>query len=116
VSAVCCLLSAGQNCDTPVTLTLAQAFLSIVLESDSDLDINIYELKSGVKSKRLVGWCGQAGCDMGYASQSFAERFAYKGMGIGYSGFNGVEGKLGKEYINITGSTTIPVLPLSLSL
>jgi len=90
--------------------------LRIDLESEDgkDLDIALFDLDHpdfGTTGKALVLWCAQNirddGGNCGFLGQSTYQEFGdYNGMTIEYSGYNGVGGKRGNEYIRIQGMTT----------
>ncbi|RUM71359.1 MAG: hypothetical protein DSZ08_03150, partial [Sulfurovum sp.] len=69
--------------------------LHINLVSDKDVDIRLY----GVNNDKIVHW------PYGILSFPREESKAYKNVTITYSGFNGVDGKKGNEYITIAKTT-----------
>jgi len=71
--------------------------LKITLTSDKDVDIRIY----GENDYKIVHW------PRGLLHSSVAGSATYKGVNVQYSGFDGVNGQQGHEYINIVG--TLPV-------
>lgn len=71
--------------------------LNITLESTADLDIQLY----GADGTIIVGW-NPKGLLFGPALQDID----YHGMHIVWSGYNGVNGSKGNEFIKIEGATT----------
>ena len=71
--------------------------VEINLTSDKDLDIQLY----GVDGTAIASW-KPTGLMAGATKQSIM----YHDMNITWSGYNGVNGHKGHEYINITGDTT----------
>jgi len=69
--------------------------LKISLVSDKDVDIRLY----GENSDKIVHW------PHGMLSRSFLETKSYKNVPVTYSGYNGVDGKKGHEFIKITSTT-----------
>jgi hypothetical protein len=59
------------------TIPVGQVGLTIKLEAATDLDINIYDYSGGVKVKRVVGYCGTAGCDLGTCTQTHTSMHKY---------------------------------------
>jgi hypothetical protein len=95
------------------TIPDEQVGLTITLEADTDIDINIFDQnRSDTKSEntRIVGYCGETGCTPGLLAGPGRESMIYSGMQITYSGFNGVDEQQGHEYVRIQGPTTIPIL------
>lgn len=85
-----------------------QIDLIVQLASEEDLDITIHDLDDTTEyaeGKTIVGWC-KTPCNKGLLAASFSEAVNYQGMQISYSGYNGVEGQKGNEYIRIIGTTT----------
>eukprot|EP00658_Telonema_sp_P-2_P016722 TRINITY_DN16483_c0_g1_i4.p1 TRINITY_DN16483_c0_g1~~TRINITY_DN16483_c0_g1_i4.p1 ORF type:complete len:487 (-),score=154.67 TRINITY_DN16483_c0_g1_i4:108-1568(-) len=72
-----------------------QAIL-VHLRSEEDIDLRLYEADG--EERNLVGW--PAGVIAGHGLQSLR----YRGSLIKWSGYNGVNGKLGHEYIQISGA------------
>ncbi len=69
--------------------------LKINLLSDKDVDIRLY----GKSNRKIVHW------PKGLLRHGFEETKNYKGVAVTYSGYNGVNGELGHEFINIEKST-----------
>ena len=69
--------------------------LRISLTSDEDVDIRLY----GANDEKIVHWPG------GLLNRSSAQTEPYKGAAVTYSGYGGVEGNRGHEFIEVTGST-----------
>ena len=70
--------------------------LRIYLLSDNDVDIRLY----GSHNDKIVHW------PKGILNNAAAESKSYKGMTITYSGYNGMDGQKGHEFIELIG--TIP--------
>ena len=68
----------------------------IELNSDQDVDIQLFDKETGTA---IVAW------PMGMLSGPWAESTEYKGLEYEYSGYNGVNGEYGHEYIRINGVT-----------
>ena len=71
--------------------------VEIMLKSDKDLDIQLY----GKDGTAIVSWSPK-----GLLSGPKKQTITYKGMNITWSGYNGVNGHKGHEYIKIKGMTT----------
>ncbi len=69
--------------------------LHIDLKSDNDVDIRLY----AQNGDKIVHWPN------GILSSSNKESAKYKNSLVTYSGYNGVDGKRGHEYIEVQGST-----------
>jgi hypothetical protein len=69
--------------------------LKIVLESDVDVDVQLYD-----GTTALVQWPDGQLSGAGEASMT------YKGMTITWSGYNGVDGLLGHEFITVEGEVS----------
>jgi len=85
----------------------------VYLNSQSDLDINIYDLSETSRfseGKAIVNFCfrPQDNCGVIGGSPS-AQETNYKGMRILYSGFQGDGQNFGNEYIEILGETTVDI-------
>lgn len=80
------------------------------LGSDQDLDIVLYDLEAthtDGSDKAIVAFCAADGCNRGVLGmERTASSATYNGMTISYSGFGGVDGQAGKEFIRISGETT----------
>ena len=76
------------------------------LESDADVDIEIYH-----GDKAIVAWkCASKPSHSSPCLDSmFAATVDYEGMTLSYSGFNGVNGQAGHEFIKIEGKLTQPL-------
>ncbi len=71
--------------------------IRIDLTSPEDVDIQIIDKQSGTE---IVAWPN------GILNGAGRETTTYQGMEITYSGYNGVGGQLGNEYITIKGEVT----------
>merc|ERR1711959_748946 len=71
----------------------------IDLNSKKDVDL---ELWHAAKKIAVVAW------SKGKLDSAGKSKIKYEGTNIGYSGWNGVKGKSGHEWIRITGTTTVP--------
>ena len=70
--------------------------LEVSLKSDKDIDIQLY----GADGTAIIAW------PKGLLHGSRKDTITYNGMNIEWSGFSGVNGKAGHEYIKISGKTT----------
>jgi len=70
--------------------------IEISLKSDKDIDIQLY----GKDGTAIIAY------PKGLLNGPRQDTVSYNGMTIEWSGYNGVGGKLGHEYIKITGKTT----------
>ena len=75
--------------------------LNIVLNSMVDVDVQLY----GEDGTAIVKWAASSQ-DKGLLSGSSKQSVNYKGMHIEWSGYNGVDGQKGNEYIKVTPQTT----------
>ena len=83
----------------------------VYLSASSDVDIQIFDKDDTSKfpeGKAIVAWCANAKtCNIGtLGSAEGAGSATYRTMKLGYSGYGGVNGQPGKEYITIDGKTT----------
>ncbi|KAK3248070.1 hypothetical protein CYMTET_42452 [Cymbomonas tetramitiformis] len=83
----------------------------VYLEAMSDVDIQLYDLDDTSKfseGKAVIAWCEPAStCNIGVlGSEAGVASATYEEMSVEYSGYEGVDGKLGKEYVKFTGITT----------
>jgi len=69
--------------------------LKVSLRSDEDVDIRLY----GENNDKIVHW------PYGIMSFSYAQTKPYKNVPISYSGYNGVDGEKGHEFIIVLGTT-----------
>jgi pathogenesis-related protein 1 len=76
--------------------------LYITLQSDKDLDIQLYDKDDGTA---IVKWADNEE-DAGLLNGDSKESVKYKDMEIEWSGYNGDDISKGNEYIKITGLTT----------
>jgi hypothetical protein len=76
--------------------------LSIQLQSDKDVDVQLYDGEDGTPIVKWAYYSNEAGILNGCCQDSTN----YQGMAIEWSGYNGDGTGLGNEYINITGQTT----------
>ncbi len=86
------------NVDSAITVGSIPAGLHglrISLTSEADVDIRLY----GANNEKVVHWPG------GILSQSSTRTELYKGAAVTYSGYDGVDGDRGNEYIEVEGST-----------
>lgn len=70
--------------------------LNITLTSDKDVDIRLY-----AGEDKIVHW------PYGLLNSFKKETTQYKDVQVEYSGYNGVEGEKGHEYIKLTGATPV---------
>lgn len=73
--------------------------LKILLISDKDVDIRLY----GEGNDKIVHW------PFGIHNQSDMQTKLYQGVNVTYSGYNGVSGKKGHEFIEIDDLTPTPM-------
>lgn len=79
--------------------------LNISLVAEDDLDLSLYDVDDeGKPIKRIVGYC-KAPCDKGMLAKSNQESTTYQNRKYTYSGYNGVNGKKGDEFVQIDGVT-----------
>lgn len=82
------------------------------LESDEDIDITLYDADNNAvfsEGKALVAYCPESGCNLGDLNGAKEQWLDYERDGmklrVGWSGYNGVDNKLGHEWIEIEGET-----------
>ena len=86
--------------------------MRILLTASSDVDVQIYDANDKTKfvndGKAIVAWCADATtCNIGaLGSDEGVGYVEYKAMRVGYSGYGGMDGMPGKEWISIEGVTT----------
>jgi len=76
--------------------------LSIQLQSDKDVDVQLYDGEDGTPIVKWAYYSNEAGILYDCCKDSTN----YQGMAIEWSGYNGDGTGSGNEYINITGQTT----------
>ena len=88
------------------TIPAGKENIQVNLESDADVDIEIYH-----GDKAIVAWnCASKPSHSSPCLDSmFAATVDYEGMTLSYSGFNGVNGQAGHEFIKIEGALTQPL-------
>jgi len=69
--------------------------LKISLRSNRDVDIRLY----GENDDKIAHW------PFGIMNKYYAQTKPYKGVPVSYSGYNGINGKKGHEYIRVDGTT-----------
>jgi len=81
----------------------------IDLTSTTDVDIQLFDLDDTsqfAEGKAIIAFCAGAGCNLGVLGTSpTPETAVYQGLTYSYSGFGGVNGVRGNEYIEISGTT-----------
>ena len=86
--------------------------LAIKLNSAVDVDVQLYDMDDPAcpDGKAIIAYsdkrddpCGKGVLGNNFAEFGAKEQTVYKGMAISYSGYSGVDGNLGKEYIIIEG-------------
>ena len=70
--------------------------VAILLDSDVDVDVQLLEKATG---KQIIAW------PSGLLSGAGRACTEYKGVEYCYSGYNGIDGRLGKESIEVNGDT-----------
>jgi hypothetical protein len=73
----------------------------IELISDNDVDIQLYDQRTG---EMIIGWVP------GKTSLRYETTETYQGVTIEYSGYWGIDGDWGHEYIRIPGTTNRPLV------
>jgi len=84
-----------ENAVTVGTIPKGIQGLEINLISEADIDIRLY----AANGDKIVHWPN------GILNKISEETKVYKGVNITYSGFYGIKGKRGHEFIKVTGST-----------
>jgi hypothetical protein len=87
--------------------------IRIDLRSAFDVDIQLYDLadtSAFSEGKAIIGWCGAQNCNLGLLNGPSAQSIVYGGITYKYSGYNGDGKSLGNEFIEITGTTTRPLV------
>jgi len=80
----------------------------VSLSAIRDLDVQVHDLADTSEfeeGRAIVAWCGSTGCNRGLLDGPRLETVTYKGMEVEYSGYNGVNGQKGNEYITLDGDT-----------
>ena len=103
-----------ENAGQIVTLgTIPKGKWSVMvkLEADSDVDIQIYDAddtEAFPEGKAIVAYCAEKGCNKGALGNNDGsqESTEHEGMKITYSGYEGVSGKPGNEFIKVEGEAT----------
>lgn len=83
--------------------------LRVSLDALVDIDIQLYNAEmTGTFSEgeAIVAYCELDSCNYGDITAAAVIEKSYNGMQLEYSGWNGVRGYPGSEYIQITGETT----------
>eukprot|EP00946_MAST-07B_sp_MAST-7B-sp1_P005337 g5337.t1 len=104
------LTSAGQLA-TVGTLPAGKWNVKVFLSASADLDVQIYDQEEKDKfaeGKAIVAWCeNPKTCNIGaLGSDERSGSVTYKGMRVTYSGYGGVDGKPGNEYITLEGKVS----------
>lgn len=100
------------------TIPAGKLDLEIILESNADVDVQLYDTAA---DRAIIAYCYDApGTPVtcgenkkGYLGNNLygtAESAEHKGVVYDYSGWAGVDGRLGHEYIRIVGETNTPLL------
>lgn len=83
--------------------------LIVSLEADVDIDIQLYDLDDTAmfaEGQAIIAYCEpEATCNYGPLTQEGAVSGTYRAVEYEYSGWDGVDGKKGNEYIRINGVT-----------
>lgn len=91
----------------------------VELEGVGDIDIQLFDMTDTSEfdeGRAIVGWCNSSitGCALGLLSNSTFQSITYTrgdlSIEVEYSGYNGVNGKAGSEFIRIVGETTMPLM------
>jgi hypothetical protein len=88
--------------------------LRIDLEADGDVDITLYDVKDVSKfrltGQALIRYCTDQqkknGANCGLLGNALPEEADFEGSVLRYSGYDGVGGNWGKEYIEVLGTTS----------
>ena len=88
-----------ENAITVGTIPIGIEGLNIELTSDKDVDIRLY----GQNNDKIVHWPYGL---LSHASEGITD---YQGTEVTYSGYNGFDGEKGHEYINVSGTTKVPM-------
>lgn len=85
--------------------------LLIKLESLKDVDVQLFDKSDegcDGGEKAIIAYSETSGCSKGTLGNNdgTSESTTYKGMSISYSGYYGVDGKVGFEYIKLEGVVT----------
>lgn len=85
--------------------------LQISLSSIADLDIQLYDTNDTSafpEGQAIVAFCVESGCNQGALFDNAGPMCTtYKSVEYCWSGYEGVGGKPGNEYLNITGETNV---------
>jgi len=89
--------------------------LLIKLESTKDVDVQLFDKNDETCSggeKAIIAYSEKKGCGKGTLGNNDGtkESTVYKGMHISYSGYYGVDGKVGFEYIRLEGEVKTPLI------
>jgi len=88
------------------------------LSAVEDLDITLFDTEDTsqfAEGRAIVAWCGSADCNRGVLAGSNEAQAVYSRPGIAdmtvrYSGYNGVNGARGTEWVEILGETSTPLM------
>ncbi len=82
-------------------IPIGKSNVKIYLNSESDVDIQLFDKETG---KAIVKWA-QNSYEAGLLNGPNPESTTYEGLTYEYSGYKGQDGKPGNEYIKIHGNT-----------
>jgi len=83
--------------------------LLIELTAEQDLDIQLYDTEDTARweeGKAIIAWC-RGVCNIGIMGNNNGgpESIDYHGVGMHYSGWRGVDGQKGHEWVRLEGRT-----------
>lgn len=86
--------------------------VKVRLTANKDVDVQLYDLNrtdTFSEGKAIVAWCENARtCNIGALGSDATEgSTTYEQMQVSYSGYEGVDGKPGKEWISIKGESLV---------
>lgn len=88
--------------------------IRVSLNAPDDIDVTLFDTEDTSQfpeGKAIVAWCPTTTCNKGLLGmEQGVQSTTYKGMTVTYSGYNGVDGQKGNEYIEISGETTTTML------
>ncbi|GMH59657.1 hypothetical protein TL16_g02874 [Triparma laevis f. inornata] len=96
-------------------ITTGKWNLLIKLESTKDVDVQLFDKSDSScdgGEKAIIAYNEKKGCGKGTLGNNDGskESTTYKGMQISYSGYYGVDGKMGFEYIRLEGEVKSPLI------
>ena len=85
--------------------------VQVLLTATTDVDVQLYDAERTEKwadGQAIVAWVEDPATENGgvLGSSEGEESSTYQGMSVTYSGYGGVAGQPGKEFIRVTGEAT----------